>query len=65
MLQAQAYCQKDMNQAVLNGLNNEERSRNKDIPAYRILDEDLPLTGWDDQDEILRKLVNPDEGEFL
>ncbi|WP_156995846.1 hypothetical protein [Paenibacillus stellifer] len=54
-----------MNQAVLNGLNNEERSRNKDIPAYRILDEDLPLTGWDDQDEILRKLVNPDEGEFL
>lgn len=65
MLQAQAYCQNDMNQAVLNGLNNEERSRNKDIPAYRIFDEDLALTGWDDQDDLLRKLVNPDEGELL
>ncbi|MBY9079760.1 hypothetical protein KIH86_09190 [Paenibacillus sp. HN-1] len=64
MLQAQAYCQNDMNQAVLNGLNNEERSR-KDIPAYRIFDEDLALTGWDDQDDLLRKLVNPDEGEIL
>ncbi|WP_223110408.1 hypothetical protein [Paenibacillus sinensis] len=53
-----------MNQAVLNGLNNEERSR-KDIPAYRIFDEDLALTGWDDQDDLLRKLVNPDEGEIL